>query len=64
MRTKVSSITLLAGILLILVPDISSAQGNYNPQAAVNYAEQWWNGRNSNIPDECGQSYCGKLSHF
>lgn len=53
MKRKVSLFVPLAGILSILLSTITSAQANYNQQAAVAYAEQWCDGLNSSDPGQC-----------
>jgi len=46
MRNKTSPFIYLLVILSILLPGITLAQNSYNAQAAVDYANMWWDGRN------------------
>jgi len=53
MAIRISARGASALILTLALSSVCFAQPNYDVAAAVAYAEQWWNGRNSTEPTDC-----------
>ena len=61
MRKKAILIRLLLGIISVLVFNIHALHASYDPQIAVDYANTWWNGRNTDQYQDYGELDCANF---